>query len=69
VVLLAFTRHDDVIHISEDVAAYLVFEDLLGEAGESRTGVLESLGHLYEIVHAEGVMKLVLALSSSFIWI
>jgi hypothetical protein len=39
VVLLAFTRHDDVVHISEDVAANMVFKDLLGEAGESRTDV------------------------------
>ena len=52
--LLAFTCNDDVVHISEDVAAYLVFEDLLGEVGKIRAGVLESLGHSYEAVRAEG---------------
>jgi hypothetical protein len=35
VVLLAFTRHDDVIHISEDIATYLVVKDLLGAARKS----------------------------------
>jgi hypothetical protein len=60
--LLAFTCNDDVVHISEDVAAYLVIEDLLGEVGKIRADVLESLGHSYEAVRAEGgVMKLVLA--------
>jgi hypothetical protein len=32
VVLFAFACDDNVVYISEDVAAYLVFKDLLGEA-------------------------------------
>jgi hypothetical protein len=32
VVLFAFACDDNVVYISEDVAAYLVLEDLLGEA-------------------------------------
>jgi hypothetical protein len=31
VVLFYFACDDNVVHISEDVAAFLVFEDLLGE--------------------------------------
>jgi hypothetical protein len=42
VIFLAFTRNDDVVHISEDIAAHLAFEDLLGEAGKCRANVLES---------------------------
>ena len=53
-IFLAFTRNDDVVHISEGIVSHLVFKDLLGEAGKSRAGALESLGHLYEAVRVEG---------------
>ena len=53
-IFLSFTRNDDVVHISEDIAAHLAFEDLLGEAGKCRASVLESLGHPYEAVRAKG---------------
>ena len=53
-IFLDFGRNDDVVHISEDIAAHLAFEDLLGEAGKCRADVLESLGHSYEAVHAKG---------------
>jgi hypothetical protein len=54
VVLFAFACDDNVVYVSENVAADLVFKDLLGEARKGRDGVLESLRHSYEIVRAEG---------------
>lgn len=66
-VLLAFTGNDDVVHISEDIAAHLVFEDLLSEAGKVESTFLSPSGIRTKQFVPKGVMKLVLALSSSFI--
>jgi hypothetical protein len=35
VILFAFACYDNVVHISQDVAAYMVFEDLLSEMRKS----------------------------------
>jgi hypothetical protein len=54
VVLFAFACNDNVVDVSENVAADLVFEDLLCEARKGGASVLESLGHSYEAVRTEG---------------
>jgi hypothetical protein len=67
-VFLAYAGDDDVVHIREYVSADLALEHRFGEPRESGPGVLKSLRHSDEYV-PKGVMKLVLALSSSFIYI
>jgi hypothetical protein len=54
VILFVFAGHDNVVHIGENVAADLAFEDPFGEARKGGSGVLESLWHSYEAVCAEG---------------
>jgi hypothetical protein len=54
VIFLAFARNDDIIDISEDIVAHLVFENLLGEVGECRASIFESFEHAYEAVCVEG---------------
>jgi hypothetical protein len=60
VVLFAFACDDNVVYVSENVAADLVFKDLL------EATFLSPLGIRTKQYVPKGVMKLVLALSSSF---
>ena len=53
-IFLAFARNDDIIDISGDIVAHLVFENLLGQVGECQAGIFESFEHPYEAVCAEG---------------
>jgi hypothetical protein len=62
-VLLASAGDDDVVYIREYVFADLTLEHRFGEPRESGPGIL-----MKQYV-PKGVMKLVLALSSSFIYI
>jgi hypothetical protein len=66
VILFVFAGNDNVIHVGENVVAYLAFEDPLGEVGKGGSGILESLCILTKKYVPKGVMKLVLALSCSF---
>jgi hypothetical protein len=66
VVLFAFACDDNVVYISEDVATYLVFKDLLVRREKVEPAFLSPLGIRTKQYVPKGVMKLVLALSSSF---
>ena len=68
-VLFAFAGDDDVVHIRKYVSADLALEHRFNEPRESGPGVLKSLRHSDEAISAEGCYKLVLALSSSFMYI
>jgi hypothetical protein len=64
-VFLASGGDDDVVHICKYVSVDLALEHCFGEPRECGPSVLKSLRHS----EPKGVMKLVLALSSSFIYI
>jgi hypothetical protein len=66
VVLFAFARNDNVVYISEDVAVYLVFKDFLVRREKVEPTLLSPSGIRTKQYVLKGVMKLVLALSSSF---
>jgi hypothetical protein len=54
VILFVFASDDIVVHVGENVAADLAFEDPLGEARKGGSSILESLWHSYKAVCAEG---------------
>ena len=62
-VLLILAGDDDVVHICKYISANLPFEYCFGESGEGGPGIL-----MKQYV-PKGVIKLVLALSSSFMYI
>jgi hypothetical protein len=66
VIFLAFSRNDDIIDICKDITAHLVLENLHGEAGECQVDIFIPSGIRTKQYVPKGVMKLVLALSSSF---
>jgi hypothetical protein len=68
-VLFVLAGDDDVVHICKYISANLPFEYCFGESGEGGPGVLESLRILMKQYVPKGVIKLVLALSSSFMYI
>jgi hypothetical protein len=66
VILFVFARDDNVVHVGENVAAYLTFEDLFVRREKVDPVFLNPSGILMKQYVPKGVMKLVLALSSSF---
>jgi hypothetical protein len=57
VILFVFARDDDVVHVGENVAAYLAFEHHFGDARKGSPDVFESLWRPDEAVRAEGCDK------------
>jgi hypothetical protein len=57
VILFVFAHDDDVVHVGENVAAYLTFEYPFCEAGKGCPDVFESFRHPDEAVCAEGCDK------------
>jgi hypothetical protein len=67
VVVFVFARNDYVINICENVAAHLVFKDFWVRREKVDLTFLSPSGIRTKHYVPKGVMKLVLALSSSFI--
>jgi hypothetical protein len=68
-VLLAPAGDDDIVHIREYISADLPLQHRFGKPGESGPAFLSPSGILMKQYVPKGVMKLVLALSSSFMYI
>jgi hypothetical protein len=67
VVFFVFARNNYVINICEHIAAHLVFKDFLVRREKVDPTFLSPYGIRTKSYVLKGVMKLVLALSSSFI--
>jgi hypothetical protein len=68
-VLLAPAGDDDVVHICEYISADLPLEHCFGKPEKVDPAFLSPSGILIKQYVPKGVIKLVLALSSSFIYI